>query len=773
MKAAGLIVLTFILMLYSGLFAQENDTTRLFEFSLDELLQVTIASNVVSDIKQQPVSVFTISRQQLELSGARTLNDAIMIYVPGFFVVEDQDDVIAGFRGLAPDNNSKVMLLINGQSMNTEWFWGPPATILSSTNFSYIEKIEIIRGPGSVTLGQGALLGVINIITKSGKYKDEIPGTQNNVQLFKGLNDFNGISAEAFFKEQKFNGYLQLAFNEYNGQIIRNEGWAKDKKNEGFDGGSIFDIGTRIKKSTNNNIIGSFDYENFQVNLLYAGQKRDLYNFYRDRNQASQNLMAVGLQHKLTFNDKISIKTSIDGAIDDFALYSVKGYTMGGTREDRIGGKIVGNFDQLVDGNRLAAGIEFRHFEFGKQNFEGNNFINNVLDSASIKNYSNYLFSANKNKIWGYEDNLNVMSIFLEDFQTIGKKIDLFGALRYDRHPFWGTNISPRIGLLLNASEKIRMRISYQSGFRGAVGVHYAGGYKSDGLLREENFTKIAGANIHQFDNIKVADISTADATDSVSIYIIKPDVYNDVDKTLPETMHSFELSLTYEPTQKITFTCVGFYNIIQNVIDVGVIWTPGTYYNSEADYYADPVTNRKSYIIPDVGSDIHGDWNGYWYFKNTEGNIHQGGFEAMLHFKSDKFTASLSQSIVRLLYADKQQRASMYITSNDNFKAFPENVTRLNLVGDITNHFALGINYVYYYNWISPQDQKVKGNHLVNLSSLFKFTDHFSGNLSVINLLGQRNLYPMNSNAGGADLSDGTPALESTTFWVGIQYKF
>ena len=96
------------------------------------------------------------------MSGARTVNEVLTTYVPGFFTVEDQDDTIAGFRGFAPDNNAKVLLLINGHNMNTEWFWGPPDSIINGMNMEFIEKIEVIRGPGSVTLGQGALLGVIN-----------------------------------------------------------------------------------------------------------------------------------------------------------------------------------------------------------------------------------------------------------------------------------------------------------------------------------------------------------------------------------------------------------------------------------------------------------------------------------------------------------------------------------------------------------------------------------------------------------------------------------
>lgn len=119
---------------------------------------------------KQPAAVTIITREKLQLSSARTLAEALTLFVPVFFLVEDQDDMIMGFRGLAPDNNSKVMLLINGHNVNTEFFLSPADAILNNTNYNYIERVEVIRGAGSVMLWQGALLGVINIVTKEGEF---------------------------------------------------------------------------------------------------------------------------------------------------------------------------------------------------------------------------------------------------------------------------------------------------------------------------------------------------------------------------------------------------------------------------------------------------------------------------------------------------------------------------------------------------------------------------------------------------------------------------
>ncbi len=124
MRKASLFV--FLLAFTAGTLKPQSDAVNLFEMSLEELmtLKISAGSNVMTEYKDQPISISSISKEQLELSGTRTLIEAIMVYVTGFFVVEDQDDVIAGTRGLAPDNNSKVMLLVDGQNLNTEFFLG-------------------------------------------------------------------------------------------------------------------------------------------------------------------------------------------------------------------------------------------------------------------------------------------------------------------------------------------------------------------------------------------------------------------------------------------------------------------------------------------------------------------------------------------------------------------------------------------------------------------------------------------------------------------------
>jgi outer membrane receptor protein involved in Fe transport len=718
--------------------AQEDSSrkVKLFTSSVEELLQisvkeakeVSIASNIIKDIDKQPASVTVINREQIRLSGARTLSEALTIFAPGYFAVEDQDDLIAGFRGMAPDNNSKVLLLVNGQNLNTEFFWGPPDAILNSQNLEYIERIEVIRGPGSVTLGQGALLGVINIVTKDAK-DDENGG----VEVFStaGLNDFYGGALGLKLNAKGIRSYTYFSGLSYQGQELRNEGWAAQQGNQGFAGGTVYDMGHRLRRSTNSTIINTTQYQDFTLNILRTSQTRDLYNFYRDREILRQDLLSVALGYNLKLSEKITNTTSVSFINDDYGLYSLSGTTMGGTAEQRYGGKSVFNFDGLIKNNKTAIGVEYRVFAMGLPNREKNNFIANVVGSFDPT-------TANQDLTMSYRQNINLLSIFAEDFFSISEKLDLFAAFRYDQHPFWGQNVSPRFGAIFAPNKNLLCRISYQAGFRGAVGLHYSGGYRRDGFLRSENYDQINGLGIPNTQNIN---------------------------SIAPERINNIELAVKWNIIPDLTLNMVNFYNTVQNVIDVGVI-------------YQDP----NVFPMVNIGSDIPGDWNGYWYFKNTPGTFSQIGSETSISFVKPKYSIVLSHSLVRVFDATTEQRElaiaanSMYLAAQDStnfrFKAFPENVIRLHLLAKPVKSLHLAFNALYYSSWFSPVGTLAPGGLVLNAGIGIDLSSKTALDFQFKNMNNQRNLYPMNSNAGGPDVSPGTPGWESSTFWATLRLK-
>jgi len=726
----------------------EADTTLnlLLDMSLEELMGVDVVysgSNVSFDKNRQPVSITTITQSQLQLSGSRTLIECINTFVPGFFMVEDQDDVIAGFRGLAPDNNSKIMLLINGQNMNTEWFGGPPSSILTTTNFEWIEHIEVIRGPGSVTLGQGALLGVINIITKSAAHfkENKQDGIQANGFASVGLNQLFNLGGYVGISKNEFRSFIHVEHTHYEGQEMRDEGWAQ-RSNEGFRGGSIYEMGHRINRAENTNLSAKLGYKSLDVDFSYFRQKKDLYNFYRDRDGFEEQVVDVSLKHDWALAEKVKWTNTASFTIADISLYSVEtDWVMGGTRENRYGFRSVMNFNEVIKNNNTAIGFEYRNFDFGKNNFAGNNFIANQIPIRQFEMGQEEVFIAESNAdlTMGYAQSIGVASLFLESFHDINAFLTAFGAVRYDRHPFWGSNLSPRFGALITPNERLRFRVSYQTGFRGAVGLSYGGGFRRDGFLSYLNYDKVADAQIPIFDGDGSA---TGEFEGNIS-------------EILPERLRSFEVAADVDVTKRFSLGLTGFYNQVENIIDVGVI-------------YRDPA----QFEMVNVGSDIAGDWNGYWFFKNSAGTIQQAGAELILNYSTPKYNLQASHSLVHNLDGSAIQASNMYINEDGNFKAYPANVTRVNALYSLSRKVTLSLNYLYYYNWYSPRNQSVEGSHILNVGSTYKPHRKVEFLLNVKNILNQAALYPMNNNAGDNSLSDGTPSLENTTFWLSCRYS-
>lgn len=735
-----LIIIISVLFLSISMFsvnAQELGDTTFYQLTIDDLTPITVASNVITEKGKQPVSVTTITNEQLELSGARLLSEAIMMYVPGFFFVEDQDDQIAAFRGLAADNNSKVLLLVNGQNMNTEFFWGPADAILNSTNYAYIEKIEIIRGPGSVTLGQGALLGVINIVTKDPSQLDGINIAKSDIQFNVGPNNTFHGSADLLLNSRQLDGYFYVSTNRYGGQDLRPEGWAVEQNNEGFAGGQVADMGHGLHRTDNVTFTGNVNYKKFSLSVIHSDQMKDLYNFYRDREVFQQVLTSVSTTYTHDFSKRVRLSGNINYAQDHFSLSSRTGTIMGGTREDRFGLKAVLTLDKVIPNNKLAIGLEGRQFRMGKKNMLGNNFIANVIGTFDP-------ITANEELQMGFRQNINVASIFLEDFYSINDQFDVFFAFRNDNHPFWGNSFTPRLGVLYSPNKTVNFRLSYQSGFRGAVGLHYTGGYRRDGFLRASNYSLVDDAAI------PITPLGAGQ-------------VESDIPETNPERMNSLELAVTYQPNKSFEANVVGFYNTVEDVIDVGVI-------------YRDP----QQFDMVNIGSDAPGDWNGFWYFKNTPGRFQQVGLEASIKYQGFKWEVGASQSLVSVAQATEEQRAlaesgsSMYLTADDegnlHFKAYPESVTRVYAVAKPFRNLRIGVNAIGYSRWFSPQGEAAAGGLLMNSSAFYQVTKNLDLGVSGRNLLGENALYPMNSNSGGPTTSPGTPTVESTTFWITLR---
>lgn len=166
----------FTIALTSKLYSQDTLNNSIFTANTSEIIglqpssntdsKVTIANLNEVKINEAPASVYVITSDDIEKNAYRDLID-ILMNVPGFNIATDvQNGTGITLRG-SWTNEAKILVMIDGLVMN-EMAYG--AFVLGGrVPLLNIDRIEIIKGASSSIYGGIAGLGVINIITKSGK----------------------------------------------------------------------------------------------------------------------------------------------------------------------------------------------------------------------------------------------------------------------------------------------------------------------------------------------------------------------------------------------------------------------------------------------------------------------------------------------------------------------------------------------------------------------------------------------------------------------------
>ena len=138
--------------------------SELILFSEEEM--VVTASRYEQKISEAPSAITVITAEDIRQSGATNVPDLLRI-VPGMDVMSvTASDFNVAARGLNHRLYNKILLMVDGRPVYLKLLG---IVLWESLTFPLeeIERIEIIRGPGSALYGANAYSGVIHIITKS------------------------------------------------------------------------------------------------------------------------------------------------------------------------------------------------------------------------------------------------------------------------------------------------------------------------------------------------------------------------------------------------------------------------------------------------------------------------------------------------------------------------------------------------------------------------------------------------------------------------------
>ena len=131
--------------------------------------EVTAATKSSIASESAPASITVITADEIAAFGYTSLTEALSA-IRGAFVSNDRSYESIGFRGFSPpgDYTNRVLVLVDGHSTNDAVTGQGYVGHDFDVDLANVARIEVVRGPGSVLYGTGALFGVINVVTRRG-----------------------------------------------------------------------------------------------------------------------------------------------------------------------------------------------------------------------------------------------------------------------------------------------------------------------------------------------------------------------------------------------------------------------------------------------------------------------------------------------------------------------------------------------------------------------------------------------------------------------------
>ncbi|HZH03009.1 MAG TPA: TonB-dependent receptor [Myxococcaceae bacterium] len=271
------------------------------DLSLEELLQTKIItiSKMEESVFDAPGIVEVITSQDIEAFGAVNLWEVldratglVMTNTPSL----PKDDVI--MRGDAVGTDLHVLVLIDGRPFRESATGGQNFPIYSSFPLQMVERVEIVRGPGSVLYGTNAYSGVINIITKKAdRLRGEVAAQYGSFRTAQG-----NASVGYVWKD------LQVFAA---AKVLNSRGWR-----QGFtDGLGVYD--SRLAHERNVGVTLGARLKGFSLNTFLAQSEQPILsasgNWPATSKQARRLFVDLGYTHQLGSRWTVSANLTHNG----------------------------------------------------------------------------------------------------------------------------------------------------------------------------------------------------------------------------------------------------------------------------------------------------------------------------------------------------------------------------------------------------------------------------------------------------------------------------
>lgn len=427
------------LALAQGAAHAETDLTQL---PLERLLEMRViaASSYEQAAAEAPSAVSVVTAEEIRNRGYRTIAEALRS-VPGLYVTDDLSYAYLGSRGFnrIGDYNSRFQLSVNGLRTNDALFDMAYLGTEFPLDMALIERIEFAPGPGSSIYGSNAMLGVINIVTRTG---DDLRGFR--VGSAAGSNNLRELSVS--FGRRYESGLEVLA------SVSGLNGEGQDFHFPAFDtpanrGGLA--SGQNAERYRRGYLRAT--YEGFDLEVF--GGRRDktapsVYlggDFLSNQNRIIDNMGFATLRYQREIAADTRLEARLNaGRYDYTGIYPGEGGI--DNRDDAIGrwrGGELRLVSSLWKGHKLVAGVEFQD--------------DTRLDQRNADPGVVYL---------DRHDTGRRSAAYVQDELRIREGWLLNAGVRYDRYYSFGSSTNPRLALIGEIAPGTTLKLLHGSAFR-------------------------------------------------------------------------------------------------------------------------------------------------------------------------------------------------------------------------------------------------------------------------------------------------------------------
>jgi len=370
-----------------------------------------------------PMSVSVVTSAQINENNETSILPILSGRVPGLFVTERG---VTGFgvstgsagqitiRGIGENPTTGVLILIDGHPQFMGIMGHPlPDSYVASD----IERVEVIRGSGSVLYGSNAMGGVINLITK----KQIQEGWQGNARLMLGSFNTQKYMASGGYKKNKLSLFVSGNSEKTDGHRANsdfkiNNGYSKFgyELNQHLKLNADFSIAAFKSADPGPDTLSAKKGETINITRGYGSFTAD--NDF-DKASGSAKLFYNFGEHKIT---------------DGFH-----------STDHNYGLNILESL-KLIEGNTITLGLDYMNYGGLAENLKAMNGKGMVFADTTVYELGYYGFVQ----------------------QTFAKKLTLNAGLRLQHNHVYGNEWIPSSGLAWKSGANTTLKASFSKGFR-------------------------------------------------------------------------------------------------------------------------------------------------------------------------------------------------------------------------------------------------------------------------------------------------------------------